>query len=157
MLRIINIYEKPFTIILIRLRAIIIQMDDLFLSFHLEFLPLFLSPPSLFVCLCFVSLILSYFFSLFYNFYFSLHLSCICSCVFFITHRIAEVSSTTDKSLDTIRDRRQKHRRVSRLYFRKLCHRHHHHCHHLHSPIHMHCPVVVGQGAGFPNCSGSDV
>ena len=126
-------------------------MDDLFPSLHLEFpLP---PPPSL----RFVSLILFYFFPLYFMFFVSHFVyHAFVRAYFFITHRIAEVSSTTGKSLDTIRDRRRKHRRVCRLYFRKLCHRHHHHCHHLHSPIHMHCPVVVGQGAGFPNCSGSD-
>lgn len=92
---------------------------------------------------------------------FPLCLSCICSCVrisffFVITHRLAEVSSTIGRSLDTIRDRRRKHRLVQRICLRILCHRHHHHCHHSHSPIRTHCPVVVGRGAGFPSCSGSD-
>jgi len=140
-------------------------MDDLFLFFSPSRVPssllfLILSPPfslflSLFLFLGFVSLI--FLFSSYFIFsvsHFIYH--AFIHAYFFITHRIAEVSSTTGKSLDTIRDRRWKHRRVYRLYFRKLCHRHHHHCHHLHSPIHMHCPVVVGRGAGFPNCSGSD-
>lgn len=91
---------------------------------------------------------------------FPLCLSCICSCVrifvLFITHRLVEVSSTIGRNLDTTRDRRRKHRLARRLCLRILCHRHHHHCHHSHSPIRTHCPVVVGRGAGFPSCSGSD-
>lgn len=91
---------------------------------------------------------------------FPLCLSCICSCVrifcLFITHRLVEVSSTIGRNLDTTRDRRRKHRLARRICLRILCHRHHHHCHHSHSPIRTHCPVVVGRGAGFPSCSGSD-
>lgn len=63
----------------------------------------------------------------------------------------------TGRSLGTIRDHRWKHRQEWRSYLRILCHRrHHHHCHHSHSPIRTHCPVVVGRGVGFPSCSGSD-
>lgn len=94
------------------------------------------------------------------SFVFRFCLSCICSCVrifvLFITHRLVEVSSTIGRNLDTTRDRRRKHRLARRICLRILCHRHHHHCHHSHSPIRTHCPVVVGRGAGFPSCSGSD-